>query len=100
MIDRVAFDELADEGEYLYHEGIYTAQSGETTEVVHREYADSSRWDEVWLLVLKDSDGRLWGVYYNVAATEMQDHTPPEYSYLFEVEEKEITTTVYLPVKK
>lgn len=83
----------------MEHDGLYTADTGETLEVVHREYSDSSRWSEVWELILKDNDGQLWRTIYQVAATEMQEHTPPEYQHLHKVEAREVVRIKYVAVK-
>ena len=66
-------------------------------EVVYDQITTHRRWSVVHYVVFKDSEGKFWGAYYDVPATEYQstDDGPIE---AFPVEPVKVTITQYLPV--
>lgn len=64
-------------------------------ETVHEEIKGKTRWHVTKWTVLRDETGKLWGLAWNEAATEYQEHE--YFSDPVEVEAYEETVTRYRP---
>ena len=71
-------------------------------EVIEEELTDSTRWSLIYSMVFKYKD-QFYMTYYSCGATESQDERPYDYEedevLCVEVEPKEVTKIVYVPVK-
>ena len=78
--------------------------SAEGLSVESNEQIDTSRWESIHQIVVKDRDGRLWATTYRKGLTEYQDSRPfgddDEAEVTFrEVEKVPVTRYEYRPLQ-
>jgi len=70
-------------------------------ELIHDEVIDEWRWGNIYQAIIKDSEGKLWGVDYRVQTGDNYHHEFEDMDTVefYPVEAKEVTKVIYAQAK-